>query len=59
MRMALKEAELRPGWFVYRCEFCRFEHPPMAVKKQFLGKPPAHRCPERQQLSFTEIVKDE
>jgi hypothetical protein len=56
--MALKEVELRPGWFVYRCESCGFEHPPMAVKKQFLGKPPAHRCPESQQMSFAGIVKE-
>ena len=35
--MALKEIELRPGWFIYRCESGGFEHPSMAVKKQFLG----------------------
>src|ERR1700722_4043447 len=27
--MALKEIELRPGWFIYRCESCGFEHPQM------------------------------
>jgi hypothetical protein len=56
--MALKEVELRSGWFIYRCESCGFQHPQMGVKKQFLGAPPAHRCPELRQLSFPEIVKD-
>ena len=56
--MALREVELRSGWFIYRCESCSFEHPQMGVKKQYLGAPPAHRCPELQQLSFAEIVKD-
>jgi hypothetical protein len=56
--MALIEVELRPGWFIYRCDSCGFEHPPMAVKKQFLGPPPAHRCPNSQQMSFAGIVKE-
>ena len=55
--MALKEAELRPGWFIYRCEFCGFEHPKMAVKKQYLGLAPAHDCPDSRQLNFGEILK--
>jgi hypothetical protein len=58
MLMALKEVELRPGWFVYRCESCGFEDPPMTVKKQFLGKPPAHRCPESQQMRFEGITQN-
>ena len=57
--MALKEAELRPGWFIYRCESCGFEHPKMGVKKQYLGAPPAHDCPESRQLNFAEILKGE
>jgi hypothetical protein len=56
--MALKEIELRPGWFVFRCESCGFQSPQMAVKKQFLGVPPTHRCPESQQMSFAGIVKE-
>jgi hypothetical protein len=56
--MSVKEVELRPGWFIYRCESCVFQHPPMAVKREYLGAPPAHRCPEsQQQSSFAEIVK--
>jgi len=57
--MTLKEIELRLGWFVYRCESCRFERPQMGVKKQFLGAPPKHRCPESQQMSFAGIVQEE
>jgi hypothetical protein len=56
--MALKEIELRPGWFIYRCESCGFEHPQMGVKKQFLGAPPKHRCPESLQMSFAGIAQD-
>ena len=55
--MALKEVELRPGWFVYRCEFCGFQEPQMGVKKHLLKAPPAHSCPESRQLSFGEILK--
>ena len=57
--MALREAELRPGWFIYRCEFCGFEHPKMAVKKQYLGLAPTHDCPDSRQLNFGEILKGE
>jgi hypothetical protein len=57
--MALEEIELRPGWFVYRCESCGFEHPPMAVKKQYLGAPPTHKCPEARQLNLGDILKGE
>lgn len=57
--MSLKEVELRPGWFLYRCEYCGFEHPQMGVKKQYLGRAPAHVCPESGQLKFTGIVKGE
>ena len=57
--MALKEIELRPGWFIYRCEFCGFEHPKMGIKEQFLGMPPKHRCPESQQMSFAGIAQNE
>ena len=35
--MALKEVELRPGWFVFLCESCGFQTPEMGVKKEFLG----------------------
>ena len=57
--MALKEVELRPGWFIYRCESCGFEHPQMGVKKQYLGMPPAHSCPDSKQMSLLDIVKTE
>ena len=55
--MALKEAELRAGWFVYRCESCGFQSPQMAVKKQYLGTPPPHSCPDSGQLKFADILK--
>lgn len=56
---SLKEVELRPGWFLYRCESCGFEHPQMAVKKQYLVAPPAHACPKSYQLNFADILKSE
>jgi len=56
--MALKEVELRPGWFVYRCESCGFQSPQMGVKKQFLGAPPQHLCSESQQMTFAGIAKE-
>lgn len=56
--MALKEVELRPGWFVYRCDACRFQEPQMGVKKRFLKAPPEHTCPQSQQLSFEKILED-
>jgi len=56
--MALKEVELRPGWFLYRCQACGFQDPQMGVKKQFLKAPPEHSCPESKQLSF-EISADQ
>jgi hypothetical protein len=55
--MALKEVELRPGWFIYRCESCGFQTLEMGVKKEFLGLPPAHRCSESQQMSFVGITQ--
>jgi hypothetical protein len=57
--MAFKEVELRPGWFLFRCESCGFEHPPMAVKKQYLGAPPTHKCPEARLLNLGDILKGE
>ena len=57
--MAFKEVELRPGWFLFRCESCGFQHPTMAVKKQYLGAPPTHKCPESRQLNLGDILKGE
>jgi len=57
--MSLKEVELRPGWFIYRCESCGFEHPKMGVKKHYLGAPPARSCSDLQQMTFAEIVKEQ
>jgi hypothetical protein len=57
--MALKVVEVRPGWFLFRCESCGFEHPTIAVKRQYLGVPPTHKCPEARQLNLGDILKGE
>ena len=54
--MAPKEMEIRPGWFIYRCE-CGFQHPPMAVRKEYLVAPPTHTCPGSGQLNFKTMLK--
>ena len=56
--MALKEVELRPGWFVYRCESCGFQSPQMGVKKEFLGRPPRHECLKAEQMSLMGIAQE-
>jgi len=38
--MILKEIEVFPGLYLYRCGSCGFEYPHNAVKKPFLGKAP-------------------
>jgi hypothetical protein len=57
--MALKVVEVRPGWFLFRRESCGFEHPTIAVKRQYLGVPPTHKCPEARQLNLGDILKGE
>ena len=42
--MILKEVEVFPGLYLYRCGSCGFEYPHNAVKKPFLGKAPIHSC---------------
>jgi|GEM_PF-6531095 len=51
--------EIRTGLFLYRCELCGAEEPKMGVKKQHLGPPPAHSCPESRQPNVKEIMEGE
>jgi hypothetical protein len=50
--MILKQVEIFPGLYLYRCGSCGFEYPHNAVKKPFLGPAPKHSCETAVQSLF-------